>query len=910
MGDDGGPTGLSDQTPTKRRETLEDTPLGRITLGEGISVGLMPGVDVIKGLTQIGEVVAIKRFPLRAFESVLDRTKNEVHALGNLSNPHIVHMLGMHQDTKFLYVIQDYAENGSLLDLVCEFGSLPESLSTGFIYQALVGLQYLHSQNVVHRNLKAANVLVTKTGTVKLCDFSVSSLWHQAIGLVELPHWKAPEVLIGAECTPACDIWSLGCTLIELLTGAPPFPDLDGEAAVHSILHREIPLPDCSEEIRQVLRSCLSKAPAERATSSALLRNPLFRNYSNQPSADYHSVRRSIGEFNRGRGSQILSSPLSPNRRVPAQDLARAKQNVVTVETELHKKELEYNTLLEKQKALQTRLDEISNHYSWTKLGASTVFRKLKSMDYIKNPTREQKKMIADWEDLLVQYFYKAFPEHAPPEFPRTTPLTLDDSSPSTSTSTSSTKNVHNVVWFSLILIVPDTKRTSATPTRFSERMASMMITSLVRSLCGELPNTHIVMMYDDIADNEKNGLWKGTIINEPGGSDVYAGVPKDYVGNDVTPRNFISVLKGESHSVKGKKVLKSTRNDDVFIYFADHGGKFCICFPHDVLHADTLISALNEMHDQSMYSKLVFYLEACESGSMFDNLLPPNVDVYAHTAATPDEPSYACAHDKQRNTYLNDCWSIAWMNDVEAHNPAGETLQEQFQDTKNTVTQSCPCQYGDLAIADDFTVADFMAGKGTYPSQKPNHITFMDMIVEEPYLSDTEWDFVGPTPSEDVDVMLLVHQATQSGDSGDRKKLHEEMVRRAATDNIDDAILSAARSFSSLSKYESCGIQSCSNLSCPCVRKCHEDPHNLDHAWCRLECCDEKAPSTLCHIDQPPNLACTHKLIDSMVQSCGPFTSYTIKHTKSIATLCQYMHHHNVPLEEGVAVIQSVCSK
>jgi len=89
-------------------------------------------------------------------------------------------------------------------------------------------------------------------------------------------------------------------------------------------------------------------------------------------------------------------------------------------------------------------------------------------------------------------------------------------------------------------------------------------------------------------------------------------------------------------------KVLRSDANSKVFINFADHGATGLIAFPSDVLYADDLNDALSYMYANQMYSQLVFYLEACESGSMFSGLLPSNINIYATTAANAIESSYA----------------------------------------------------------------------------------------------------------------------------------------------------------------------------------------------------------------------------------------------------------------------------
>uniref|UniRef100_T1K720 legumain n=1 Tax=Tetranychus urticae TaxID=32264 RepID=T1K720_TETUR len=210
-----------------------------------------------------------------------------------------------------------------------------------------------------------------------------------------------------------------------------------------------------------------------------------------------------------------------------------------------------------------------------------------------------------------------------------------------------------------------------------------------------------IVMMYDDIANNSENP-YPGKIFNAPNGSDVYAGVSKDYTGEEVTPENFLGVLKGDKAlAAKGKKVLTSGPNDHVFIYFSDHGGTGLVAFPNDTLSSDDLNKALVYMHDHEMYGKLTFYLEACESGSMFENILPDNINIYATTASSSEESSYACYCDAPKfGTCLGDEYSVAWLEDSDSHDLTKETLAQQFQDVVKQTTQSTPQQFGQKSLA------------------------------------------------------------------------------------------------------------------------------------------------------------------------------------------------------------------
>jgi len=210
-----------------------------------------------------------------------------------------------------------------------------------------------------------------------------------------------------------------------------------------------------------------------------------------------------------------------------------------------------------------------------------------------------------------------------------------------------------------------------------------------------------IVMMYDDLAKNSQNPT-PGVVINHPNGSDVYHGVLKNYIGNDVTPENFINILTGNKDAMKGigsGKVIESGPNDHVFVNFVDHGATGILGFPNGELTVKQLTDALNQLHDQNRYNKLVLYIEACESGSMFRNVLPDNINIFATTASDYDESSYACYYDAERQTYLGDWYSVNWMEDSDAEDIEKETLASQFQITKNKTTTSHVQEYGDLTM-------------------------------------------------------------------------------------------------------------------------------------------------------------------------------------------------------------------
>jgi len=212
-------------------------------------------------------------------------------------------------------------------------------------------------------------------------------------------------------------------------------------------------------------------------------------------------------------------------------------------------------------------------------------------------------------------------------------------------------------------------------------------------------------MSYDDVAADPENPI-PGKLFNKPDGEDVYAGCNIDYKCESVTPENFLAILKGDATKVKGGngKVLKSTAESKVFINFADHGAPGLIAFPNEYLYANDLNATITYMHQHKMYQEMVLYIEACESGSMFDGILANNINVYAVTAANPDESSWGTycppddmVHGVEINSCLGDLFSVNWMEDADKNDPAKETLDTQFKRVLNETAQSHVMRYGDL---------------------------------------------------------------------------------------------------------------------------------------------------------------------------------------------------------------------
>ncbi|XP_050426910.1 legumain-like isoform X3 [Adelges cooleyi] len=220
-----------------------------------------------------------------------------------------------------------------------------------------------------------------------------------------------------------------------------------------------------------------------------------------------------------------------------------------------------------------------------------------------------------------------------------------------------------------------------------------------------------IVMMYDDVANHTSNPA-RGTLINHPGGSDVYHGVKVDYQGYDIKSSVLLSVLKGNKSGVKGVgsgRVIESGPRDNIFVYYTDHGGPGIVGLPNGVLYADHLINTLNEMYIRRKYNKMLLYVEACESGSMFDGLLAEDQSILAVTASGPRESSWGCFCGEESgpyNTCLGDLFSVTFMEDLDNHinneENASRSIFNQYQTVRTAVDMSNVMVYGDFHVGFD----------------------------------------------------------------------------------------------------------------------------------------------------------------------------------------------------------------
>jgi len=309
--------------------------------------------------------------------------------------------------------------------------------------------------------------------------------------------------------------------------------------------------------------------------------------------------------------------------------------------------------------------------------------------------------------------------------------------------------------------------------------------------------------------------------------------------------------------------VLESGPNDNVFIYYSDHGATGLVAMPTgDPLYAKDLHDALKYMHDNRMYSQLVFYLEACESGSMFDGLLSNKTSIFATTAANPSQPSYAYYYNDTLSTYMADEYSIRWMQDSTNNWDQYETLKQQYQDVAEIVKESQPQKYGDDSF-DDEPIEDFEA----YKDRKDEYVlnvlnNSIKNLQKESACSSFDRKWVPSrlaVNSRDVKLSVLQHRYLAAKDIDSKiyaaAMVEKEIEYRLSTDLLFDEIIEYVLA----NKYDG-----------------------------DLIIAEEFMDAIKYGRTRPSNYKCLKKVYSHYEKECERFTDYSLKYVNALVNLCE----------------------
>lgn len=255
-----------------------------------------------------GELMAVKQveLPSATKGTEFDKRKNnmvaalkhEIDLLQGLQHPNIVQYLGTSADEQYLNIFLEYVPGGSIAEMLKQYNTFQEPLIKNFVRQILAGLSYLHSRDIIHRDIKGANILVDNKGGIKISDFGISKRVEASTmlgsgasggagGHLHRPslqgsvYWMAPEVVRQTAHTKKADIWSLGCLVVEMFIGAHPFPDCSQLQAIFAIGSNQArpPAPEnASEEARAFLDMTFEINHEKRPSANELLQSRFLAN--------------------------------------------------------------------------------------------------------------------------------------------------------------------------------------------------------------------------------------------------------------------------------------------------------------------------------------------------------------------------------------------------------------------------------------------------------------------------------------------------------------------------------------------------------------------------------------------------------------------------------------------------------
>ncbi|PSR95050.1 Mitogen-activated protein kinase kinase kinase [Actinidia chinensis var. chinensis] len=250
-----------------------------------------------------GQVFAVKSVNRgMGSESQIEALENEIRILRSASSPWVVKYLGDDETVEdgaasFRNLHLEYMPGGTVADVMKKSGAdVDESLVRSYSWCVVSALRYVHAKGIVHCDVKGKNVLLASTaGAAKLADFGSATEISDVTPSKPCgsPLWMAPEVVRGEYQGPESDVWSLGCTVIEMVTGRPPWEDRGGDTLCRIGYSEESPeIPTQFSELgRDFVNKCLHRDQTERWSCDQLLRHPFIASSSPPDSISYSSPR-------------------------------------------------------------------------------------------------------------------------------------------------------------------------------------------------------------------------------------------------------------------------------------------------------------------------------------------------------------------------------------------------------------------------------------------------------------------------------------------------------------------------------------------------------------------------------------------------------------------------------------------
>ena len=297
------------QTFYSKNKSYPETKINFYLYGRRIGQGAFGKVNL--GLNVLtGRVVAIKSFkttPIKKFQHKMKKIQYETELMKRFNHKNITKILEVFNDEEYMLIIMEYINGGNLFSFVKKRRKLSEKMAKFLFRQIILGIQHIHSKNVVHRDIKLENILIDFDNNVKICDFGIGKVLENEDELLYdkcgTPMYMAPEIILanddnGYKGFPV-DIWSSGITLYIMLSGSLPFNiknknNNKEDMALNSIkdknnifLQNQIvnvkpkEIENISIEAKNLLKGLLNKNPSKRLTCSQILNHPWLKHSNN-----------------------------------------------------------------------------------------------------------------------------------------------------------------------------------------------------------------------------------------------------------------------------------------------------------------------------------------------------------------------------------------------------------------------------------------------------------------------------------------------------------------------------------------------------------------------------------------------------------------------------------------------------
>ncbi|GAA5950294.1 hypothetical protein JCM21900_001105 [Sporobolomyces salmonicolor] len=284
--DDEGEEGTPAKAENKGMKWIKGALIGAGSFGS-VFLGMNPLTGSLMAVKQV-ELPTGNSHNEERKKSMLEALEREIELLKVLQHDNIVQYLDSSTDAQHLNIFLEYVPGGSVAALLSNYGAFEEALVSKFVRQILTGLEYLHEREIIHRDIKGANILVDNKGNIKISDFGISKKVEDNLlsgAKVHRPslqgsvYWMAPEVVKQTAYTSKADIWSLGCLVVEMLTGAHPWANLTQMQAIFRIGSSVSPtIPDdISTEADDFLEQTFEIEHTDRPAAKELLVHPFIR---------------------------------------------------------------------------------------------------------------------------------------------------------------------------------------------------------------------------------------------------------------------------------------------------------------------------------------------------------------------------------------------------------------------------------------------------------------------------------------------------------------------------------------------------------------------------------------------------------------------------------------------------------